>query len=82
MNKENGNPVEGWVTLNEAGQIVNRDMSTIRYWADKGKIRSYHIGSSAIRIVNVEEVLAYSEKAARLVFANRANKKRRRRGDS
>lgn len=78
MNKEDGNPAEGWVTLNEAGKIVNRDMSTIRYWADNDKIRSYRIGNSGIRIVNVEEVKAYSEYAARLVFANRENKKHKK----
>lgn len=71
------NPVEGWVTLNEASEIVNRDISTIRYWVSKDKIRCYRVGTSAIKIVNVAEVVAYSEQATRLVFSTRGKKKKR-----
>ena len=56
------NPVEGWVTMKEAGKIVNRETATIRYWANTGKIASFNVGSSPIRIVNVEQVKEYSEK--------------------
>ena len=68
------NPVEGWVTLNEAGEIVNRDISTIRYWVKSGKISCYRIGSSVIRIVNVEEVKRYSEKAVRIYRPTKKSK--------
>lgn len=55
------NPVEGWVTMKEAGRIINRDTSTVRYWADTGRIACYHVGNSHIRIVNVKQVKEYSE---------------------
>lgn len=60
------NPFEGWVTLKEAGEIVNRDHSTIRYWADTGKITSYRIGTGSVRVVNVEEVQEYSNQSYRV----------------
>ena len=56
------NPVDGWVTLKEAGEIVNRDISTIRYWVNNNKLACYRIGTSSVRIVNVEEVKEYSAK--------------------
>ena len=55
------NPVKGWVTMKEAGRIIDRDTSTIRYWAETGKIACFNIGTSNIRIVNVEQVKEYSE---------------------
>ena len=61
MNEVIENPVEGWVTMKEMGRIINRDTSTIRYWADTGKIASFNVGTSHIRIVNVEQVKEYSE---------------------
>lgn len=54
------NPVKGWVTMKEAGRIIDRDTSTIRYWAETGKIACFNIGTSNIRIVNVEQVKEYS----------------------
>lgn len=56
------NPVDGWVTLKEAGEIVNRDISTIRYWVNNNKLACYRIGTSSVRIVNIEEVKEYSVK--------------------
>lgn len=60
------NPFEGWVTLKEAGEIVNRDHSTIRYWADTGKITCFRIGTGSVRVVNVEEVQEYSNQSYRV----------------
>lgn len=59
------NPFEGWVTIKEASNIVNRDHSTVRYWAETGKITCYRIGTGAVRVVNVEEVKEYSKSANR-----------------
>lgn len=55
------NPFDGWLTFKEAGQIVNRNHSTIRYWAETGKITSYPVGSSGLRLVHIDEVKEYSE---------------------
>ena len=56
------NPFEGWVTLKEAGQIVNRNHSTVRYWIETGKITAHYIGNSGLRVVNIAEVKEYSAK--------------------
>jgi len=69
------NPFEGWVTLKEAGEIVNRDHSTIRYWADTGKITSYRIGTGSVRVVNVEEVQEYSNQSYRVDRPKSSQKK-------
>jgi excisionase family DNA binding protein len=63
------NPVEGWVTIEEAGKLVGRSHSVVRKWANQGKISCYRIGTSIIRIVNVDEVRRYSERTIR--FNNR-----------
>ncbi len=56
------NPFEGWFTFKEAGAIVNRNHSTIRYWAETGKITSYPVGNSGMRLVHIDEVKEYSDK--------------------
>ena len=56
------NPFEGWVTFKEAGEIVDRNHSTVRYWAETGKITAHPIGSSGLRLVYIEEVKEYSAK--------------------
>lgn len=56
------NPFEGWVTIKEAGEIINRHHSTVRYWANNGHVTSYPIGTNGLRVVNVEEVREYSRK--------------------
>ena len=55
------NPFEGWVTFKEAGEIINRNHSTIRYWAETGKIVSYPVGNGGLRLVYLEDVKDYSE---------------------
>lgn len=55
------NPFEGWTTIEEAAEIVGRGNSTIRYWVEQGFISSYSIGRK-VRVVNIEEVKAYSER--------------------
>lgn len=70
------NPVEGWVTLKEAGEIIDRDISTVRYWANSGKITCYRVGTSSIRIVNVQEVKAYSKQSYRLDRPKRSKNKK------
>ncbi|RMG74261.1 MAG: DNA-binding protein [Chloroflexi bacterium] len=72
------NPFEGWVTIKEAGEIVNRDHSTVRYWAETGKITCYRIGTGAVRVVNVEEVKEYSKQAKRLDLPKRGKKKKKK----
>jgi hypothetical protein len=69
------NPFEGWVTLKEAGEIVNRDHSTVRYWADTGKITCYRIGTGSVRVVNVEEVQEYSNQSYRVARPKNGQKK-------
>lgn len=69
------NPFEGWVTVKQASDIVNRNHATIRYWIDTGKIISYPIGEKGLRVVNIEEVKRYSEKANRLNLPKRGSKK-------
>ena len=70
------NPFEGWVTIKEAGEIVNRDHTTIRYWVETGKITCYRIGTGAVRVVNVEEVREYSEQANRLNLPQRSKQRK------
>ena len=67
-------PFEGWTTMDEAAKIVERDHSTIRYWADNGKIACYRIGNSRVRVVNVDEVKEYSAQANRLEMPKRSKK--------
>ena len=59
--KKMENPFEGWYSYQEAGEIVNRNHSTIRYWAETGKIRAYPIGSKGLCLVHIDEVKEYSE---------------------
>lgn len=56
------NPFDGWVTIKEAGNTIERNHSTIRYWAETGKITSHLIGNSGIRLVYLDDVKEYSEK--------------------
>lgn len=56
------NPFEGWVTFKEAGELINRNHATIRYWVETGKITSHPIGTGGIRLVHIDEVREYSEK--------------------
>lgn len=53
------NPFEGWTTIEDAADMVGRDHSTLRYWADNGKIACFPVGRK-MRVVNIEEVKAYS----------------------
>lgn len=75
------NPFEGWVTLDEASRIVNRDHSTIRFWADTDRITAYRIGNSRVRVVNVEEVKEYSEQATRIETPKRKRRSGSRRNE-
>ena len=70
------NPFEGWVTINEASDAVNRNHATVRYWIETGKIAGHPIGSSGLRVVNLEEVKAYSEQALRLNLPKRGKQKK------
>ncbi len=70
------NPFEGWVTFKEAGEIVNRNHSTVRYWAETGKIKSHPIGSSGLRLVNIEEVKEYSSKYSYRLDRPKRNQKK------
>ena len=54
------NPFEGWLTLEEAAELVGRDKSTIRDWVSRGKIKSYTIGKR-VRVVSVEEVESFAK---------------------
>jgi excisionase family DNA binding protein len=69
------NPFEGWVTIEEAAKKVDRPTETVRRWANDGKIEAFNIGESWIRVVNVEEVRRFSEKAPRLRRRREADKK-------
>jgi len=62
MTNTQENPFEGWVTFKEAGEIVNRNHSTVRYWVETGKITAHQIGNSGLRVVNIDEVKEYSAK--------------------
>ena len=55
------NPFDGWYSFQEAGEIVNRNHATIRYWAETGKITSYPVGTKGMRLVHIDEVREYSE---------------------
>jgi len=71
------NPVDGWVTMKEAGRIIDRDTSTIRYWAENGKIACFNVGTSNIRIVNVEQVKEYSSKYSYRLDRPKRNQKKK-----
>lgn len=58
------NPFEGWTTIEEAAEIVGRDNTTVRGWADRGLIASYAVGRK-VRVVEVAEVQSYSDKVGR-----------------
>lgn len=75
QNNEPKNPFEGWVTIEEAAKTVDRPTETVRRWANDGKIEAFNIGESWIRVVNVEEVRMYSEKAPRLRRRRKTNAK-------
>lgn len=62
------NPFEGWTTIEEAAEIVDRDKKTVRTWADKGLIASYRVGRK-MRVVNIEEVKTIAENS--LVYKKR-----------
>ena len=64
MSEIQENPFDGWVTIQEAGEIVNRNQATVRYWATTGKITAHPIGTRGLQVVNVEEVKEYSTKHA------------------
>ncbi len=53
------NPFAGWTTIEEAADMINRDRSVIRYWADIGKIACFPVGRK-MSLVNIDEVKAYS----------------------
>jgi hypothetical protein len=55
------NPFDGWTTIEEAALIIRRDKTLIRYWANRGYITSWSVGRK-VRLVNLEEVRAYSQK--------------------
>lgn len=57
------NPFEGWTTIEEAAEMVGRENSTVRGWADKGWITCFSVGRK-VRLVNIEEVRNYSENVA------------------
>lgn len=69
------NPFEGWVTVKEASELVNRNHATIRYWIETGKLTSYPIGGKGLRVVNLEEVREYSDQANRLDLPKRGKSK-------
>ncbi len=54
------NPFEGWTTLEEASEMIGRDRSTVRYWAETGKISCFSVGRR-VRVVNISEVKTYSK---------------------
>jgi excisionase family DNA binding protein len=50
----------GWVTLGRASEILGVDESTLRRWADSGRLRVYRTpgGHRRFSVVNLEEMLA------------------------
>lgn len=64
MSKIQENPFDGWVTIQEAGEIVKRNQATVRYWATTGKITAHSVGTRGLQLVNVEEVKEYSTNQA------------------
>lgn len=54
------NPIEGWVTIDEAARVVGFTGPAVRYWADQGYITSYPVGQVA-RIVYLEQVKAFAD---------------------
>lgn len=67
-----------WTTMKHAAHIVGRDHSTIRFWADRGRITVYYLGVDGKRVVNIEEVKAYSEQANRLDMTKRTQNRRKK----
>lgn len=59
LEKDLPNPVEGWVTIDEASKLVGYSQTAVTYWADQGYITAYLVGQRT-RIVNVEQVKAYA----------------------
>ena len=49
------NPFDGWTTIEDAALSMGLQNTTIRRWANAGRIRSYPIGRRT-RVVNIEEV--------------------------
>lgn len=70
------NPFDGWVTINEASDITNRNHATVCYWIKTGKIRAYPVGSYGLRLVKLDEVKDYSSKAHRLNLPKRGKPKK------
>lgn len=54
------NPIDGWVTIDEASKIVDYSLTAVAYWAEQGYINSYQVGQRT-RIVFLEQVKAYAE---------------------
>jgi excisionase family DNA binding protein len=50
----------GWVTLGRASEILGVDESTLRRWADSGRLRVYRTpgGHRRFSVVNLEEMVA------------------------
>lgn len=78
MSEIQENPFDGWVTIQEAGEIVNRNQATVRYWATTGKITAHPVGSRGLQLVNVEEVKDYSTNQA---YRIKPKKKKKEKGD-
>ncbi len=56
------NPVEGWVTIQEAADIIGFSGNAVSYWADQEYITAFPIGTTRkIRIVFLEQVKAFAE---------------------
>lgn len=58
------NPFEGWTTIEEAAELIGREKTTIRGWANKGWIRCFSVGRK-VRLVNLDEAREFSEKHSR-----------------
>lgn len=56
-----------WVTLGRASQILGVDESTLRRWADSGRLRVYRTpgGHRRFSLLNLEEILAGDSKHRR-----------------
>lgn len=54
------NPFKGWTTIEEAAQLIGREKTTIRHWANKGWISCFYVGRK-VRVVNIEEVREFAE---------------------
>lgn len=76
MSEIQENPFDGWVTIQEAGEIVNRNQATVRYWATTGKITAHPVGSRGLQLVNVEEVKEYSTEHAYRIKSKKSKKEK------